>query len=160
MEENGNIVKAVTENQLKLDTDGIKRFIAIREPVFLLDSAIVTPGKCAEGEKNLEKKEAFWEGHYPGYPIMPGTYQLEALAQLFSLTFLTLTKERNTIPKLVGFEHVRFFKEVIPSGTLHMQTELVSLKRGLAKGMGKAYVDGRMVCSAEIKTVVEGLEDI
>ena len=160
MEENGNIVKAVTDNQLKLDTDGIKRYIAIREPVFLLDSAIVTPGKCAEGEKNLEKKEAFWEGHYPDYPIMPGTYQLEALAQLFSLTFLTMTEEKKMIPKLVGFDHVRFFKEVFPVGILYMQTELVSLKRGLAKGTGKAYVDDSMVCSVEIKTFIDGLEDM
>lgn len=139
--------------ELELDLEGITKYIKIRYPVLMLDGAKVFPGERATGYKMLTYNELFWQGHYPEYPIMPGTYQLEALAQLFSLTFLT-QQESDTVPKLAGFENVRFYKEVKPGCRLDLEVELTSNRRGLAKGETKAFVDGEIVCSAEIKTVI------
>ena len=144
------------ERELDLNIDGIKKYIKIRYPVLMLDGATVTPGVKAEGYKMLSYNEAFWQGHYPDYPIFPGTYQLEALAQLFSLTFLT--QDGNTsvlIPNLVGFDKVRFFKEVHPGVCFKMETELHSLRGNLAKGQAAGFVNGEKVCSAEIKSFIK-----
>lgn len=141
-------------NEIKLDIEGIKKYIKIRYPVLMLDGATVVPGVSAEGFKILDGKEEFWKGHYPEYPIMPGTYQLEALSQLFSLSFLVQNDYSKIIPKLVGFEKVRFYKEVKLGGvdSLVMTAKLLSFKRGIAKGEAKGMVGGDIVCSAEIKT--------
>lgn len=139
--------------ELELDLEGIIKYIKIRYPVLMIDGAKVFPGERATGYKMLTYNELFWQGHYPEYPIMPGTYQLEALAQLFSLTFLT-QQESDTVPKLTGFENVRFYKEVKPGCRLDLEAELKSNRRGLVKGEAKAFVDGEIVCSAEIKTVI------
>ncbi len=136
-----------------LDLEGIQNYIKIRYPVLMLDGATVFPGERAEGYKMLTGNELFWQGHYPEYPIMPGTYQLEALAQLFSLTFLT-HRESGALPKLAGFENVRFYKEVKPGCRLDMEAELKSKRHGLAKGEARAFVNNEIVCSAEIKTVI------
>lgn len=141
--------------EIKLDIEGIKKYIKIRYPVLMLDGATVIPGVSAEGFKILDGKEEFWKGHYPEYPIMPGTYQLEALAQLFSLSFLVLNDYSEIVPKLVGFEKVRFYKEVKPGEKNHsliMSAKLLSFKHNIAKGEAKGMVNGEIVCSAEIKT--------
>lgn len=143
--------------EIKLDITGIKKYIKIRYPVLMLDGATVIPGVSAEGFKILDGKEEFWKGHYPEYPIMPGTYQLEALSQLFSLSFLVQDDYSKVIPKLVGFEKVRFYKEVKLGGVercLRMSAQLFSFKRGLAKGEAKGIVGEDVVCSAEIKILV------
>lgn len=143
---------------IQLDMEGIKKYIKIRYPVLMLDGATIIPGVSAEGFKVLDGKEEFWEGHYPGYPIMPGTYQLEALAQLFSLTFLVGGDYSGVIPKLVGFDKVRFFKEVRPvegQSCLELSAQLDSFRHGLAKGEAKGTVGGDLVCCAEVKTLID-----
>lgn len=143
---------------IQLDVEGIKKYIKIRHPVLMLDGASIIPGVSAEGFKLLDGREEFWKGHYPEYPIMPGTYQLEALAQLFSLTFLVGGDYSGVIPKLVGFDKVRFFKEVKPAegqSCLELSARLDSFRHGLAKGEAKGLVGGEIVCCAEIKTVIE-----
>lgn len=139
---------------VELDIGGIKKYIKIRYPVLMLDSATVIPGVSAEGYKMLSYNELFWQGHYPEYPIMPGTYQLEALSQLFSLTFLLQKDCSDIIPKLVGFDKVRFFKEVTPGNCLEMSAELILFRHGIAKGQAKGVIGQEVVCSAEIKIMV------
>lgn len=73
---------------VELDYDGIRQYIKIRYPVLMIDKATVEPGINSVACKYLTGNEAFWQGHYPEHPMMPGTYQLEAMAQTFSLTFL------------------------------------------------------------------------
>lgn len=143
-----------SEIALELDVNKIMQYIQIRYPVLMVDYAKVIPGKHATGYKLLTYNERFWQGHYPTYPIFPGSYQLEALSQLFSLTFLT-QKDGNAIPKLVGFDAVRFFKEVVPGDRFDMEAELLSHRHGLAKGIAKAYVNDVCVCSAEMKIMFD-----
>ena len=148
---------------VELDYDGIRQYIKIRYPVLMIDKATVEPGISSVACKYLTGNEAFWQGHYPDHPMMPGTYQLEAMAQTFSLTFLVPENpDRNggtgmdapSIPRLVGFEKVRFFKEVQPGHILEIRTELIKLKRGLAEGSAEAFIDNICACSADIRTMI------
>lgn len=147
------------ETIMEMNIDKIKEYIKIRYPVLMIDYAKVEPGKRAEGYKLLTGNEPFWQGHYPEYPMFPGSYQLEALSQLFSLTFLTMS-DKSEIPKLAGFESTRFFKEVVPGKKYEMQAELDSFRHGLAKGNASAYVEGICVCSTKIKIVYGGMVDV
>lgn len=150
-------------DEVQLNLEGVKQHIKIRYPVLMVDKATVVPGIKSTGYKYLTGNESFWQGHYPEYPMMPGTYQLEAMAQVFSLTFLLIRTngERGGygvpeyIPRLVGFDKVRFFKEVLPGNVLKIHTELESLRHGLASGSGSAFIDDICVCSAKIKTKIE-----
>ncbi len=138
---------------LQLTSEGIEKYIKIRNPMLMLDYAEVIPGLSAKGYLEMKGNEAFWRGHYPDYPMMPGTLQLEAISQLFSLTFLT-QENQEMIPRLIGFNNVRFYSEVKPGFKLEMSAELISFRHGIAKGKAEAYVQGKHVCSAEIKSVL------
>lgn len=135
-----------------LDLEGIKRYVKIRTPLLMVDGAEVIPGESAYGYKNFQDSEEFWKGHYPNYPLLPGTYQLEAMSQVFSLAILT-NGEYSEIPKLVGYDDVRFYKEVLPNSKLEITADVISYKRGLAKGNVIAKVKGEIVCKALIKSV-------
>lgn len=139
--------------EIILDIEGIKKYIKIRYPVLMIDGAKVIPGVSAYGYKEFNGSEEFWKGHYPDFPLLPGTYQLEAMAQVFSLIILTI-KDDNDIPKLVGFDNVRFYKEVRPNSKLEIESKMVSYKRGLAKGDVIARVNDEIVCKAHIKSVI------
>ena len=139
--------------EIILDIEGIKKYIKIRYPVLMVDGATVIPGVSAYGYKEFGNSEEFWEGHYPDFPLLPGTYQLEAMAQVFSLIVLTI-KGNNDIPKLVGFDNVRFYKEIKPNSKLEIEAKMVSYKRGLAKGDVIAKVDYEIVCKAHIKSII------
>lgn len=147
------------EKIIKMTLEDIKKYILIREPMLLLDYAEVEPGVRAEGYHIITGEKSVFKGHYPNYPMLPGTYQMEALAQLFSLTFLTLPDRDSgkvgEIPRLVGFENVRFFREVVPECKLELKSNLISFRRGIAKGTAEVYVDGVCTCKLEIKSMIK-----
>ena len=152
-------------SEICLDAEGIQKYIQIRYPVLMVDKAVVEPGVRATGYKYLTTGELFWQGHYPEHPMMPGTYQLEAMGQVFTLTFLLKEtdalgggtgSDAASLPRLAGFDKVRFFHEVQPGNLLVIRTELESLRHGLATGTASAYVEDVCVSSAQVRTKVDG----
>lgn len=133
------------------DTARIMQFLPHRYPMLLVDRIIdFDAGERIVGIKNVTINEPFFQGHYPGHPIMPGVLIVEAMAQCGGL--LLMDKVEDPDDKVVYFmtmDQVKFRQPVVPGDQLVFELEVVQLKRQLCKMRGRGLVDGRVVAEAE-----------
>jgi 3-hydroxyacyl-[acyl-carrier-protein] dehydratase len=129
-----------------------------RYPFALVDKIVdFVPGEKAVGIKNVTFNEQFFQGHFPGYPLMPGVLIVEAMAQVGGIV-LTHLPEYQSLPAdarglfvFTGIDGVRFRRQVIPGDRLVMTAELLSFKRGrFAKMKAQAEVDGQVAADGEL----------
>jgi len=113
----------------------------------------VVPGKSAKGYKNLTLNEWYFPIHFPDGPNMPGALQLEALAQMLTVALTTLPGNKGKVTHALKHT-VRFKKEVLPGDKFIIETEVISWKRGIAKGKGIAYTNGEIACEAEMMITI------
>ncbi len=133
----------------------IQNIIPHRYPFLLVDKIIeMEPGKKAVGIKNVTINEPFFQGHFPGAPIMPGVLQLEALAQVGAVSVLSMEEFKGKLALFTGIDNVKFRRQVVPGDTLRLEIEMVSLRRGMGKGEAVAYVGDEVACKATIKFAV------
>ncbi|WPX08276.1 3-hydroxyacyl-ACP dehydratase FabZ [Anaerocellum danielii] len=131
--------------------DKILEIIPHRYPFLLVDKIIeVEEGKRAKGVKNVTINEPFFQGHFPGNPVMPGVLIVEAMAQVGAVAMLLKEEFKGKTPFFAGIDKVRFKKVVKPGDVLLIETELISLKGSIGKAKAAAYVDGEIVCEGEL----------
>ncbi len=129
----------------------IQKIIPHRYPFLLVDKIIeMQPGKKAIGVKNVTANEPFFQGHFPGNPIMPGVLQVEALAQVGAVAMLSMEEYKDKLAVFAGIDKLRFKGQVVPGDTLRLQVEITSMRRNIGKGEAIAYVDNKVVCKGEI----------
>lgn len=129
----------------------ILRYLPHRYPMLMVDRILeVEPGVRCVGIKNVTVNEGFFQGHYPGRPIMPGVLIVEAMAQTGAVILLTDPKFEGLVPLIGGVENVRFRKQVIPGDTLTMTIELLKLKGKVGKIHGEARVEGDLVAEMDM----------
>jgi 3-hydroxyacyl-[acyl-carrier-protein] dehydratase len=134
-----------------MNIEEIMQCIPHRYPFLLIDRIIeFEPGKRAVGIKNVTMNEWFFQGHFPGAPIMPGVLILEALAQLGAVVVLYGEQNRGKIPVFTGVDKLRFRKQVIPGDQLYLEAEISKVKGPMGKGMVRALVDGKVAVEGEI----------
>jgi 3-hydroxyacyl-[acyl-carrier-protein] dehydratase len=141
---------------MRLDYIEITRHLPHRYPFLLVDRVIeFTDGERLVAVKSVSANEPFFEGHFPGRPIMPGVLICEALVQaggiLASCSSDGLSGGRGVV--LAGLEHVRFRKPVVPGDQLRLEVELVHRRRPIWKMKGRALVDGKVAAEAEFLTM-------
>ena len=125
-----------------------------RYPFLMIDHVDeVVPGKSAKGYKNLTLNEWYFPIHFPDGPNMPGALQLEALAQMLTVALTTLPGNKGKVTHALKHT-VRFRKEVLPGDKFIIETEVISWKRGIAKGKGIAYTNGEIACEAEMMITI------
>jgi len=134
-----------------IDTQQIKNIILHRYPFLLVDRILeLEEGKRAVGIKNVSANEAFFNGHFPNYPVMPGVLIVEALAQVCGVVMLTKDGNQGRLGLLAGIDKCRFKKQVKPGDQLRLEVEITRLKDPIGKGKGIATVDGELVCELEL----------
>lgn len=133
----------------------IRDVIPHRYPFLLVDKIIeLEVGKKAVGIKNVTINEPFFQGHFPGNPIMPGVLIVEALAQTAGTAIGLMAENKGKLGVFTGIECIKFRKQVIPGDVLRLEAEICTIKRGLAKAKVNAYVDGKIAVEGEIKFIM------
>ncbi len=123
-----------------------------RYPFLLVDRILeCEPGERLLALKNVSMNEPFFQGHFPGKPVMPGVLIVEALAQTTCLLALeTESADSDTIYLLAGVDKARFKRQVVPGDQLQLEARLLKCRRGIWVFAAEASVDGQLVASAEI----------
>lgn len=137
-----------------MDVNAIREYLPHRYPFLLVDRVVdIRLGESIVAYKNVTVNEPFFDGHFPGYPVMPGVLILEAMAQAAGiLGFRTMDKKPadGSIYYFVGADELRFKRPVVPGDRLRLEANIVSEKRGIWKFECRALVDDQLVASASI----------
>ncbi|UQS82051.1 3-hydroxyacyl-ACP dehydratase FabZ [Bombilactobacillus folatiphilus] len=143
-------------NQHVLDTVQIQKIIPHRYPMLLVDRILdYQPGEYAIGRKNVSINEEFFQGHFPGNPVMPGALIVEALAQTGAIALLTLPEFQGKTAYFGGLKRVKFRQMVRPGDSLRLEVKLDKLRGNIGVGKAKAYVDEQVACSGELTFAIQ-----
>ena len=110
----------------------------------------VEPGKSLVGLKNVTYNEEFFQGHYPGRPVMPGVLIVEAMAQAGAVMLLSQPENKGKIPLIGAIDDVKFKRVVVPGDQLISTVELLWLRSNVGRFKGTATVDGHLVATMEM----------
>jgi UDP-3-O-[3-hydroxymyristoyl] N-acetylglucosamine deacetylase/3-hydroxyacyl-[acyl-carrier-protein] dehydratase len=135
-----------------LDINEVMKILPHRYPFLLLDRIVKFEGenKCT-GIKSVTINEPFFQGHFPGHPVMPGVLQLEAMAQLASIMLLRRPENQGKIGYFLSADKVKFRKPVMPGDTLFIEGEAVKIKSSVAQAKCRCFVNDALVSEAELK---------
>ena len=126
-----------------------------RDPFLFVDEiTALQPGISASGTWTLSGDEAFFAGHFPGRPTLPGVLMCEAIAQMGAVALLTDDRYAGKLPLFGGLDKARFRRQVSPGDTLTLEVEMTRLSARAGKGAGKALIDGELAVSCELMFVI------
>ena len=133
-----------------LTIEQIMEIIPHRPPFLLIDRILeLEPGARAVGLKQVTINEPFFQGHFPGQPIMPGVLQIEALAQVGAVALLSQPQHKGKIALFARIDGTRFRKPVTPGDSLRLEVTLEKMRGPVGKGKAVASVDGTVVTEGE-----------
>lgn len=133
-----------------MDINQIMEVLPHRFPMLLVDRILeVSENKC-KGLKNVTINEAFFQGHYPGRPIMPGVLILEAMAQTGAVILLAQPAYRGQIPVIGGIDDVKYKRQVVPGDQLVIDVELLWIRQGVGRIKATASVEGDLAAQMEL----------
>jgi 3-hydroxyacyl-[acyl-carrier-protein] dehydratase len=138
-----------------IDVQRVMTVLPHRYPMLLIDRIThLTPMRRATGYKNLTVNEEFFQGHFPGTPMMPGVLMIEALAQLGGTIILTPADFERRTAVLTGINRAKFRRPAVPGDRLDMEVILVRMRSNMGYVEAETKVDGKLVCSAELMFAV------
>lgn len=136
---------------VSLGIEEIMKLLPHRYPFLLVDRILECDDqKRIVGIKNITANESYFQGHFPGTPVMPGVLQLEAMAQTAGVLLNRIAGDAKGVPYFMAIDNARFRKVVKPGDQLRLEIEITTLRSKVAKFQGKAYVDGVLVSEAEM----------
>lgn len=129
----------------------IMNIIPHRYPFLLIDTIEeLEPGVRALGKKCVSVNEPFFQGHFPGNPVMPGALIVEALAQVGAVAMLFQPDFKGRTAYFAGIDKARFRRKVVPGDVLLLETEILKVKGPIGVGRAVARVDGQVAAQAEL----------
>lgn len=139
---------------MQLDVNEIMKILPHRYPFLMVDRIIeVEPGVRCVGIKNVSVNEPFFQGHFPGHPVMPGVLIIETMAQVAGImAYLSSDEEtRAKVTYFMAIDNARFRKPVSPGDQLRIEITTTMKRRGIWGVAGKVYVDDKLVTEADLK---------
>jgi UDP-3-O-[3-hydroxymyristoyl] N-acetylglucosamine deacetylase / 3-hydroxyacyl-[acyl-carrier-protein] dehydratase len=135
-----------------VDIQKILQYLPHRYPMLLVDRIVdFEAGKRIVGIKNVTINEPFFQGHYPGHPIMPGVLIIEAMAQVGGLLLMdTLEDPEDKVVYFMSLDNVKWRRPVTPGDQVVFELELLQLRRSVCRMRGEGFVDGQLVAEAEL----------
>ncbi len=135
-----------------MTSNEIQNLLPHRYPFLLVDKVLeLEPGKRAVAVKNVTFNEPFFQGHFPGHPVMPGVLIVEALAQTGGIAASSAEGNKGKLGLFTGIDSMKFRRQVIPGDVLRLEADIIAVKMGMAKVKVCATVDGGIVAEGEIK---------
>jgi UDP-3-O-[3-hydroxymyristoyl] N-acetylglucosamine deacetylase/3-hydroxyacyl-[acyl-carrier-protein] dehydratase len=127
------------------------QYLPHRYPMLLVDRIIeFDPGKRIVGIKNVTINEPFFQGHYPGHPIMPGVLIIEAMAQCGGLLLMdAIENPEDKVVYFMSLDNVKWRRPVIPGDQLRFELEMIQFRRHVCRMRGEGFVDGQLAAEAE-----------
>jgi UDP-3-O-[3-hydroxymyristoyl] N-acetylglucosamine deacetylase/3-hydroxyacyl-[acyl-carrier-protein] dehydratase len=138
------------------DSPAIEKLLPHRYPMLLVDRILeLTPAERVVGVKNVTRNEPFFNGHFPGHPVMPGVLIIEAMGQTGGVLLLnSVENPESKVVYFTGLDNVKFRRTVIPGDQVRFTVEMKLFRRGICKMQGEARVDGVLVAEAEMTAAV------
>lgn len=139
-----------------MDINEIMKYLPHRYPFLLVDRIVEIGEAKIVGLKNVTINEPFFQGHFPGHPIMPGVLLIEAMAQvggIFAFKSMNATPETKVV-YFMGIDKARFRKPVLPGDQIRFELELLKKRGPVYSFKGNAFVDGKLVAEAELLATI------
>ena len=145
-----------TNREAIVDTAKIMQYLPHRYPMLLVDRITeYEAGKRIVGIKNVTINEPFFQGHYPGHPVMPGVLIIEAMAQVGGLLLMEeVEKHEDKVVYFMSLDRVKWRKPVTPGDTIVFELELLQFRRQVCKLKGQGFVEGTLVAEAEMMATI------
>ena len=144
---------------MELSSNEIEKILPHRWPMLLIDRVTACePGKCADAVKCISAGAIFFQGHFPGYHVLPGVLIVEAMAQTGAVALLTEEGAAGSLVFLGGIKNARFRRQVVPGDRLEIHVEITRRIGRIGFGRGTASVDGTVAAEAEISYAIHERE--
>ncbi len=141
---------------MTLTIQEIMDFLPHRYPFLLIDRVLeFEPQKRVVAIKNVTMNEPFFQGHFPGAPIMPGVLVIEAMAQAGAVLLLSELEDRHSkLAVFTGIDGAKFRRSITPGDQIRIEVNVVSFRPRAGKMEGKAYIDGKLACEATLTCMI------
>jgi len=153
MNQENNEIKTESVNKaVRLDIREIENILPHRYPFLLVDRVIEMEGyQRAVGIKNVTMNEPYFQGHFPGMPVMPAVLQIEAMAQLTGIMLLSRAGNEKKIAMFMSIDEAKFRRQVIPGDQLRIEVNTTKVKSRIVEAEAKITVDGELASEAKFK---------
>ena len=138
---------------MRLNHQQVMEVIPHRDPMLLIDEVKeLIPGERVEATLWVDPAREIFKGHFPGDPVLPGVYTVEATAQATDLVLMTKPVYAGKVPLFLGIDHVKFRKKILPGDTLTIRAEMLKERpeKAIATCKCEVYVDGELAAESEV----------